>query len=66
MNETGARRLLISIEEARQTLGGIGRTTTYELVKRGDLVKVKIGRRGFITARSLDRYVESLPEDGAL
>ncbi|MEW2484101.1 helix-turn-helix domain-containing protein [Mycobacterium sp. NPDC049093] len=53
-------RRLVPIPEARQALGGIGRSTLYELVARGEFVKVNIGRRGFITAKSLDAYVDRL------
>jgi predicted DNA-binding transcriptional regulator AlpA len=54
---------LVSIQEARETwLGGIGRTTVYELIKQGQLVKVNIGSRGFITTESLDAYVARLSE----
>ncbi|HEY1843002.1 MAG TPA: helix-turn-helix domain-containing protein [Mycobacterium sp.] len=54
---------LVSIQEAREKwLGGIGRTTTYELIDRGELVKVNIGRRAFITAESLAAYVDRLSE----
>jgi len=53
-------RLLIPYDEARTKLGGIGRTTLYELVEGRQLVKVNIGRRGFITAKSLAAYVDSL------
>lgn len=52
--------LLVSIPEARAKLGGISNTMVYELVKRGLLRKVNIGRRGFITADSIAAYVESL------
>lgn len=52
--------LLLSIPEARDRLGGISNTTIYELVNRGLLTKVNIGRRGFITADSITRYVDSL------
>ncbi|WP_234834959.1 helix-turn-helix transcriptional regulator [Mycolicibacterium stellerae] len=31
-----AAKVLVSIPEARQLLGGIGHTTVYELVKRGE------------------------------
>jgi excisionase family DNA binding protein len=41
-------------------LGDISRTTVYELIKSGDLVKVNIGRRGFITRASLEAYVDRL------
>ena len=57
--------LLVSIPEARDKLGGIGHTTVYDLVNRGLLTKVNIGRRGFITARSLTDYVNALSEAAA-
>ena len=53
-------RLLYPHEEARERLGGIGRSTLYKLVERGDLVNVKIGKRSFITADSLKAFVDHL------
>lgn len=53
-------RLLVPIPETRERLGGIGHTTVYDLVNRGELVKVNIGRRGFITAESIAAYVDRL------
>ena len=54
---------LVSIQVAREEwLGGVGRTTVYELIKRGELTQVHIGRRGFITTESLAAYVERLAE----
>lgn len=54
---------LVSIQEAREEwLGGVGRTTVYELIKRGELTQVHIGRRGFITTESLAAYVNRLTE----
>jgi excisionase family DNA binding protein len=54
---------LVSIQEAREKwLGGVGRTTVYELIKRGELTQVHIGRRGFITAKSLAAYVDRLSQ----
>lgn len=61
MNETSAR-LLVPISETCTALGGVSRTTVYELVKDRELVKVNIGRRGFITADSLAGYVNRLRE----
>jgi hypothetical protein len=55
-------RLLIPYDDARIALGGIGRTTLYELIDSGQIVRVNIGRRGFITAKSLAVYVDSLSE----
>ena len=59
-NETD--RLLVPYDETRHKLGGIGRTTMYELFERGELVRVNVGRRGFVTAKSLAAYVDRLSE----
>lgn len=54
---------LVSIEEGREKwLGGLSRTATYELINRGDVVKVNIGRRSFLTTDSLAAYVSRLSE----
>jgi hypothetical protein len=55
-------RLLIPYDEALALLGGIGRTKFHEVIDNGEIVRVKIGRRGFITAKSLAAYVERLSE----
>ncbi|TAM68292.1 helix-turn-helix domain-containing protein [Mycobacterium sp.] len=47
-------------EGARFALGGVSRPTIYSLVKRGELCHVNVGRRGFITAASIDAYIERL------
>ena len=41
-------------------LGGIGVTKFYELVTRGDLELVHIGRRSFLTDTEIRRYVDEL------
>jgi hypothetical protein len=55
-----APRALAPIPLARHILGDIGHTHLYELVKQGELTKVNIGRRGFITMDSITDYVERL------
>lgn len=60
--DTTERRLL-SIPKTRQVLGDIGQSTVYELVNRGEIVKVNIGRRGFITSESLEAYMDRLTAD---
>jgi hypothetical protein len=62
MNEPLSARLLVPYDEARHNLGDIGRTTLYELIDKGELVRVNIGRRGFITTKSLAAYVGRLSE----
>jgi hypothetical protein len=59
-NNTPDDRLLVPINDTRRLLGNISRTTVYELVARGEIVKVNIGARGFITAKSLADYVDRL------
>jgi excisionase family DNA binding protein len=54
-------RLLLSIPEACATLG-VGRTTAYELIDQGQIVKVNIGRRSFVVAESVRAYVGRLSE----
>ena len=55
-------QMLIPIPGTCSALGGVSRTTVYDLVNRRELVKVNIGRRGFITAESLAAYVDRLSE----
>jgi len=54
--------MLVSIPDTCAELGGVSRTTVYDLVNRGLLVKVNVGSRGFITGPSLTAYVESLSQ----
>jgi hypothetical protein len=53
-------RLLVPIPEARERLGGIGHTTIYALFNNGDLTKVNLGRRSFVTEESLAALVDRL------
>jgi hypothetical protein len=46
-------RLLIPYDEARRLLGDIGRTTLYGMIERREVVRVNIGRRGFVTTNRL-------------
>jgi excisionase family DNA binding protein len=41
----------------------VGRTTVYEIVKRGELQTVHIGRRALVTDDSLRAYVARLAAD---
>lgn len=57
-------RLLYSIAEAGECLS-VKRSTVYELLKRGDLERISIGRRALIPADSLERYVSKLRSEQA-
>lgn len=49
-----------SVAQARQDLGGIGRTKLYQLVARGDLELLKLDGKSVITGRSVRRFKEKL------
>lgn len=54
------QQLLPIWPDAGQALGGLGRTKLYDLIARGDLRSVTIGRRRFIPAVAISEYVERL------
>jgi excisionase family DNA binding protein len=51
----------LSIAQACE-LSGIGRTSVYAAIKRGDLVARKCGRRTVIIANDLATWLSSLPK----
>ncbi|MFI4971033.1 MAG: helix-turn-helix domain-containing protein [Hyphomicrobiales bacterium] len=57
--------LLLTVEEAAILLR-LGRTQTYELVMRGKVPSVKIGRRRLVVREGLRTYVSTLLEEQAL
>jgi Helix-turn-helix domain len=57
---TVADNLIYPIGGIQEMLGGIGRTTVYELIKSGDLEVVKIGSRTFATRAALETLIERL------
>jgi excisionase family DNA binding protein len=60
MNSTPFEPALMKIEPACRYLD-IGRSKLYELIRKGKLDAVKIGKSARITTASLKRFVESLP-----
>jgi hypothetical protein len=58
----GSDRLLVPYDETMHILGDIGKTTFFDLKKTGQIEEVKIGRRGFITAKSIAAYVDRLSQ----
>lgn len=54
-----ANQVLISVEEAARRLC-IGRTATYELVRKKQLQSVKIGRTRRVVVNSLENYIQQL------
>jgi excisionase family DNA binding protein len=50
-------RSLYSVSEVVERLG-VSQTTLYALLRRGDLPRVKVGRRTFVPAPDLEAYLE--------
>jgi excisionase family DNA binding protein len=59
LREYGDQKLLVTPEEAARRLS-VGRTTVYELMARGDLVSVTIGRCRRIPVCVLTSFVDAL------
>lgn len=51
--------LLLTVSQAADTLG-LSRSKTYELIQRGDLHSVVIGRCRRVPTASLNDFIESL------
>lgn len=58
-------KLIYSVPEARQLLGGIGHTLFYRLVRDGNLRLLKVGGRSFVTAEELERFVREAADASA-
>ena len=58
-------RLALSVEEAAVLLG-ISRDLAYDLVRRGELPSVKLGRRTVVPRRALETTLDALTAWGGL
>jgi excisionase family DNA binding protein len=56
-------KLAYSVDDACTTLS-IGRTLLFDLIRRGELTSVKIGRRRLVPVASLEAYVARLAKQG--
>ena len=55
------RLLLVPVTDVGpKYLGGLGQTTVYKLIGDGLLAKCNIGRRAFVTRKSIEEYVDRL------
>jgi excisionase family DNA binding protein len=52
-------KLMYTIPEAAKALG-LGRSTVYELIDAGALLRVKVGTRALVPADTLRAYVQRL------
>jgi len=51
---------LVELLDAKAELH-VGMTKLHELINAGQLTRVRIGTRAFITRESLDAFIDSLP-----
>jgi len=60
------RRVLLSVEEAAQRLGGVSRWTVYSWMSQGRLRKTKVGSRVMIAENDLEAFLAACnPEPAA-
>ena len=52
--------LAVPIAGTQRMLGGISRTSVYELFKSGQLQKIRIGKRALVTVASINALVDRL------
>ncbi len=57
-------RLLITVNQAADKIG-LGRTTMYQLIRRGDLRSVKIGGARRVAITDLEQFVIRLRDEAA-
>lgn len=57
-------RMTLTIEEAAALLG-ISRALAYELVKRGELPSLRLGRRVVVPRKALEAFVEAATRTSA-
>jgi excisionase family DNA binding protein len=50
---------LLDVTQTCEYLGGIGRSTLYRLVRRGELRLQKVGGSTFFRRSELDRYLKA-------
>lgn len=53
-----SEQILVSVDDARALLGGIGRTNLYAMLSRGELESRKLGKRRLILVASIQRLID--------
>jgi len=55
---------LVAIPDVPNYLGDISRSKVYELVASGELTRIRIGRRAFISGESIAGFLDKLLTSG--
>jgi excisionase family DNA binding protein len=58
-----ADKLLLTVPEVAHLLS-VGRSFAYELVMRGDIASIKLGKSRRVPAGEVERYVQRLVQEG--
>ena len=61
--DASAQRLLLSLKETRELLGGISMGHLRNLNKRGEIAFVRLGRRVFVPMTEIEMLLERLIDD---
>ena len=56
------REALLNVEDVAAELG-CGRTYTYQLLRRGEIPSLKLGKLRRVRPQDLDRYLDALAEN---
>ena len=64
--EANAEALLVPLGQVSGLLGGLSRSSVYNLLSNGDLERVKLGTRCFVTRSSIEALIERLREEAVV
>jgi excisionase family DNA binding protein len=56
--------VLVAMPEVPKYIGDISRSKVYELVAAGELRRIRIGRRAFISGESITGFLSKLVAEG--
>jgi hypothetical protein len=51
---------ILSLDEAQERLGGVSRGKLYRMIGAGEVTRINLGTRAFITVESINRHLDRL------
>ncbi|PPJ18435.1 DNA-binding protein [Nocardia nova] len=57
---TAVQRRYCPLVEAGKELGGVSKVKVYSLINAGELKRVKIGKRSYVTRKSIEEFLDRL------
>jgi len=64
--EANEEALLVPVGQVSGLLGGLSRSSVYNLLDNGELERVKLGTRCFVTRSSIEALIERLRAEAAV